>query len=135
VVSQQQVWLSTLIRRVILFASFVFLFGCGSQDYPQADSPSGAYSISTSKSEKGLVSIYLTNAQGVELHEIESSASDFIKWSIGWMPDEDVVVLQSSDVGTRAYDIIEGRLVERPDAYKDEKISNRAEELYEERYK
>ena len=134
-VLQQQVWSSTLIRCIIPFAFHAILFGCGSQDYPQADSPSGAYSVSTSKSEKGLVSIHLSDAQGVELHEIESSASDFIQWSIGWMPGEDIVVLQSSDIGPRAYDIIDNKLVERPDAYKDESILNRAEELYSERYK
>ena len=123
-----------MIQPIVLLAFSTILFGCGSQDYPQADSPSGLYSVSTSKSEKGLVSIHLADAQGVEVHEIESSASDYIRWSIGWMPGEDVVVLQSSDIGLRAYSIIDNKLVERPDAYKDKSISNRAEELYSERY-
>ncbi|MDX2412598.1 MAG: hypothetical protein QNK34_11635 [Woeseiaceae bacterium] len=86
------------------------------------------------KSDRGLVSVHLANAEGVEKHAVQSSASDAIKWALGWMSDEDVVVLQSSDIGTTAYDIVDNRLVPRVDAFKIEEIQARAEELYAERY-
>ena len=50
------------------------------------------------------------------------------------MPNENVIVLQSSDIGPRAYDVVNAQLIERPEAYKDESILARAEELYSERY-
>ena len=81
-----------------------------------------------------MVSVHLADAEGVEIYAVQSSASDAIKWALGWMSDQDIVVLQSSDIGTTAYDVIDNRLEPRVDAFKNVEIQARADELYAERY-
>lgn len=41
-----------------------------------------------------------------------TGASDFQKWAVAWSPS-DSLILYSSDIGTRAYDIKGGQSVER----------------------
>jgi len=58
------------------------------------------------------VVIHLTDAAGKELHVYRSRAGDANKWALGWMPNEDIVILQSSDVGSMAFRIENDSLVE-----------------------
>ena len=55
--------------------------------------------------------LHLADAGGRELHVLQTGASNTMKWALGWMPEKDVVVLYSSDIGTTAYELTpEGRL-------------------------
>ena len=55
-----------------------------------------------------------------------------MKWAEGWMSDEDVVVLWSSDIGTTAY-AVKGQELLRQDEVSNE-IRTRARELYKSKY-
>ncbi|RUA16235.1 MAG: hypothetical protein DSY55_04615 [Clostridia bacterium] len=90
------------------------ILGCGPQKYPAeiVNSPSGKYqikaTINTDESDKTkylCVQLHLLDAQGKELSQLQSSASYTMKWAIGWMEKDDIVILYSSDIGTYAYKI------------------------------
>jgi hypothetical protein len=49
------------------------------------------------------VRLVLTDPEGRTLSALQTTASHVHKWAVGWMESEDVVVLQSSDVGDSAY--------------------------------
>jgi hypothetical protein len=55
-----------------------------------------------------------------------------MKWAVGWMPDHDVVILYSSDLGSRAYRIESGRFVEVEAISKEQR--DQARKLYEDKY-
>ena len=127
---------ATPLAHTTCFLVLAALFnGCAPTDPTSIQSPSGKYRVFATIEEVSLIHIHLTNSEGVELDAVYSGASDAMKWALGWMTDEDVVVLQSSDVGTRAYDILDNHLVARPEAFKDEAIRSRADELRSEKYR
>lgn len=117
-----------------LLSLMALLNSCGQKEHSPIQSPSGEYSIFATIEEVSLIHLHLTNKEGVELDTVYSGASDAMKWALGWMPDEDVVVLQSSDIGTRGYDIVDNRLVAKSKAFEDKRIQARAEELKSEKY-
>ena len=110
------------MRKIIILSIIVStLFGCGPRKYPIeiVNSPSGKYqikaTINTDESEKVkylCVKLHLLDAQGKELSQLQSSASHTMKWAVGWMEKDDIGVLYSSDIGTHAYKIENGSLVE-----------------------
>jgi hypothetical protein len=107
---------------------------CARTAHPPITSPSGEYRIFATIEEVSLIKLHLTNKEGVELHAVNSGASDAMKWALGWMPGENVVVLQSSDIGTRAYDIVDNRLVAKPGAFENKRIQARAKILKSQKY-
>lgn len=75
-------------------------------------SPSGKFQIKTSinqdKSDPTrylCVKIYLLDTKGNELAQLQTGASDRMKWATGWMKEQDIIVLDSSDIGTHAWEI------------------------------
>ena len=48
------------------------------------------------------VAFDITDSSGTSLHHVQSSASDGMKWAIGWF-DDFTIVLQSRDIGPRAW--------------------------------
>ena len=109
-----------LIKHLLLWG--LVLSGCGPGDHygDAVISPSGKYAISarvnrTDKNHPDYthVVIHLTNAAETELLDVHRSrAGDVMKWAPGWMPNEDIVILQSSDVGSMAFRIENDSLVE-----------------------
>jgi len=47
--------------------------------------------------------IHLYNKNNVKLTEINSEAGDANKWTIGWTESGDTIVMQSSDIGNKAW--------------------------------
>ena len=99
---------------IVLSITASIILGCGPQKYPIeiVNSPSGKYqikaTINTDESDKTkylCVKLHLLDAQGKELSQLQSSASHTMKWAIGWMEKDDIVILYSSDIGTYAYQI------------------------------
>jgi hypothetical protein len=125
-------------RPLVLTASLLSLMALGAscfvREHPPIQSPSGEYKIFAAIEGVSLIHLHLTNKEGVELDTVYSGASNAMKWALGWMPDEDIVVLQSSDIGPRAYDIENNRLVAKSYPFKDKHIQARAEELKSEKY-
>ena len=103
-------------------------------------SPSGNYAVyatvnrtDQSSNDYTHVMIHLTDATGTGLFQVyRSRAGDVMKWALGWMENEDIVILQSSDLGSMAFRIENDRLVEI-DPISDE-MFDRAETLKAEKY-
>lgn len=81
-----------------------------SQEEGIANSPSFKYKLSAIvDSTKGeffqCVNISILSRCEEELSVIETGASNAMKWAVGWMPNDDIVVFSSSDTGTYAYGI------------------------------
>ncbi|MEM7432930.1 MAG: hypothetical protein AAF351_13490 [Pseudomonadota bacterium] len=79
-----------------------------------------------------IVNLHLLDSSGAELSVTRSGASDVMKWAVGWLPDKDVVVVWSSDIGVLAYSVESDQLVivEQIDGA----ILARAHELYDSKY-
>ena len=112
-----QYWIRALILGMLVCS------GCGPfmKDHhgSPVKSPGGRYAVfatvnrtDQNSPDYAYVVMHLTDADGKELHVYRSRAGDANKWALGWMPEEDVVILQSSDVGSMAFRIDHGKLVE-----------------------
>ncbi len=112
---------TTLIISLIL--CWLSLSGCDRRmkDYqsPAVKSPSGRYMVfakvnrtNLNKIDYAYVIIHLTDAMGNEIQNYRTQAVDGRKWALGWMGNEDIVILQSStDVGSMAFRIENETLV------------------------
>jgi len=76
----------------------------------------------------GIVRLHLVEKTEIEVSINRSGASTFQKWSLVWTPQEEVVVLYSSDVGAIGYKVANGQLVELIELTLD--IRYRVDELY-----
>ena len=99
---------------IILSIILSTLIGCEHRKYPIEiiTSPSGKYQIKTTintdesdRTKYLCVKLHLLDTQSKELSQLQSSASHTMKWVIGWMEKNDIIVLDSSDIGTYAYEI------------------------------
>lgn len=114
----------------LLFAG-IWLF----HPVPQRDlkSPSGKYLLTaTVDRNTSTVRLHLKDPKGQPLASQRTTASDVMKWALGWMPAADTVVLYSSDAGTLCYAVTPaGKL----SAIKvTPALDHRAQELKKEKY-
>jgi len=96
------------MRKIIILSIIAsIILGCGPQKYPIeiVNSPSGKYqikaTINTDESDKAkylCVKLHLLDAQGKELSQLQSNVSQTMKWAIGWMGKDDIVIFHSSDL-------------------------------------
>ncbi|MGV3539099.1 MAG: hypothetical protein ACO1OQ_04770 [Rufibacter sp.] len=102
-------------------------------------SPTKEYNLEASVDSKyNKVYLIVNDRNGEEIGKINSEASNFHKWAAGWMSHGDTVVLYSSDIGTRSYSVLAGKVNEIElyiDTVQSGKILRRAENLYIEKYK
>ena len=96
------------------------------------ESPSGEYGFVPSISEDGIVYFELYDKGDNPIDSIRTGASDFQKWAFGWHDEQDIVILYSSDIGTRAYSVQEDKLSEVSPLTP--AIEAKAKALYTERY-
>lgn len=73
-------------------------------------SPSGKYraaaEVNLERDDKAYyrcLKLHLSNITSGQTTVTQTSASEKQIWALGWMPDKDIVVLYSADIGTRAY--------------------------------
>ena len=101
-------------KYIILSIILLTLFGCSPRRYPieTVVSPSGKYqikaTINTDESDTTkylCIKLHLLDAQGKELSQLQTGVSHRMKWALGWMNNNDTVVLYSSDIGTYAYEV------------------------------
>jgi hypothetical protein len=107
------------MRRFILLFAILLLPACSRLARSALLSPSGAYSVTTELSgdEAGptrrlCVRLRFTSAAAKREITFQTSASDVQKWAIAWSPG-DSLVLYSSDIGSYAYEIENGIVLER----------------------
>jgi hypothetical protein len=115
------------------------LISCSDFKTEKQLSPSGNYYIfatvnrtDKNKSNYADVVLHLLDKSENILETYTSKAGDAQKWALGWMPNEDIVILQSSDVGDMAFKIEENKLVEIEPL--DKSMYERAKQLYEIKY-
>jgi len=102
-------------------------------------SPSGKYKAAvtvnryrTDRTKYLCLNLHLSDAAGAKTTVIHSSASDTAKWALGWMPNKDIAVLYSADIGPQAYQAgPQGIFVSREVT---EEIISRADQLKLEKY-
>ena len=116
------------------------LTSCFISDYESEiiTSPSENYGIKArinrtdkSAADYANVLIDLFDSDGSKLTEINSSAGDASKWTIGWTELGDTIVLQSSDIGNKAWALTNGRPTE---IKMTDKLNDRAQYLYSKKY-
>lgn len=114
----------------------LLLVGCSRPATPIV-SPSGAFTARTeiSGDEAGPTRRLCVRLRIMDVHAkreitFQTGASDVQKWAAAWSP-ANTLVLYSSDVGTSAYDIRDGQIMERaPDADELEVARNAYEKKY-----
>lgn len=100
--------------KIIASIGILLLTACGPFMKPtvRVESPDGDYVVAAipndSKSDPTkyrCIRLILENRNGNVLSALQTSVSDGQKWAVGWMETENVIVLQSGDIGTQAYTI------------------------------
>lgn len=123
-----------------MFLLCIVIAGCSRASRPVSvplASPSGEFSVTTeiSGEEAGptrrfCVRLKLKDAQTSRETSFQTGASDAQKWALAWSPSG-AIVLYSSDIGTRAYDIKDGQIIERSPDKAEKDVARRA---YKEKY-
>lgn len=122
------------IHIIYLLIAAVGMFFILTHDEPinAWESPSGNFGYTPSFSEDGIVYLDLFDGSNEHIHAVRTGASVHQKWASGWHIDQDIVILYSSDIGTRAYSIKDDKLVELRSMTPD--IESQATALYKQRY-
>ncbi|WJJ96510.1 hypothetical protein [Algibacter luteus] len=125
----------TLILLTLTFTSCFF------SDYESEllKSPTGNFGIKATviRTDKNVenyayVFIHLFDKESNKLTELNTGAGDANKWTIGWTEIGDTIVLQSSDIGNKAWILNQNK----PNQIKmTDELNERAEFLYSEKYK
>lgn len=129
------------MRRYILVILIVCVCSCLRTTMPPEflPSPSGLYKlkveINKSKADKtkyDCILLTLFDSSGRQMTQIQTGASDNMKWAVAWYPDKDTVIVNSRDIGIYAYK------VENPDRLKavpvDQDISLFADRILQMKY-
>ena len=101
-----------LIEILAIIALNISLSACHFKDYktPSITSPSGNFKISATvnrtnknSADYAKIIIRLSDKNNRKLADINTGAGDAQKWAIGWTSSGDTIVLQSSDIGNKAW--------------------------------
>jgi hypothetical protein len=102
----------------VLFLCLLFI-GCSSPAAVPLASPSGTFVVTTEipgdeagPTRRHCIRLKIKDVRTAREMTFQTEASNGQKWAIAWSPSEALVVY-SSDIGTRAYDIKGGRIIER----------------------
>ena len=107
--------------RTIAIVGLIAFIGCGRMMKPneRVPSPSATFVVAAIPNESKAdpktyrcIRLILEHRNGNVLSAVQTGASDGQKWAVGWMSSGDVIVLQSSDIGTKAFNVQSNRLVE-----------------------
>ena len=105
--------------RIAAILGMILLVSCGPVMTPNARiiSPSRKYMLIALLNEDKAdtrhwhcVRLVLLTHSGETLSAVQTGASNIQKWAAGWMENDDIVVLQSSDIGTTAYNVVSNTL-------------------------
>ena len=107
--------------RKFAIIGLVILAGCYRMMKPveRAISPSGSFVVAaipndskTDPTKYRCIRLVLMDQNGATLSAIQTGVSDGQKWAVGWMESQDVIVLQSSDIGTQSFKVETNKLVQ-----------------------
>ena len=124
-----------------MLLSFVLgLVCCAGQNAEHLEthnSPSGQYSVKIelgnrdNAKDKYILMFKLTDRNGKELDYVRTGASDVQKWAATWY-NEKVIVLNSSDIGTYAWIVVDGKLIQEWPVAKN--MKDKGKEAYNKKY-
>ena len=127
----------SLAVRSYLSICAVLVIGCSRQTASPLSSPSGAFIVSPEISgaeagptRRGCVLLQITDTKNKRTLRLQTGASDYQKWALAWSPT-DTLVLYSSDIGTLAYDVQSGQILEREPSPAEKDFGR---EAYEKKY-
>jgi hypothetical protein len=113
---------------VILFS--LLLVACDESDeLDRIKSTDGEYELISSVDAEKIIRIVVL-AGNNEVSHIRTGASIYSKYAVGWYSDENVIVLNSSDIGTYAWSIDDGFL----ERFNNSSVKKFGEELYRNKY-
>ena len=125
-----------------LFLSILFILGLSGFANKKTEefvSPSGEFSVyatvnGTDKTKPNYadVVLHLLDNKGQEIQVVVSGVGDAHKWALGWMSNQDIVILYSIDIGDLAFKIENSKLVEL--SVLTEQMKKRAYELRKQKY-
>jgi hypothetical protein len=122
-----------------LFAlTIIGLFGCRNQHLESHRSPSGLYNLEielgnrNDSNDKYILMFKLAGKDGNELGYLRTGASDIMKWAVTWHNDS-IIVLNSHDIGTYAWTVIQnGKLVPVEDL--SQELIDEGERIFNKKY-
>lgn len=127
-------------RNLTLILLTLILTNCFFSDYEseRIKSSTGNFEIKAvvNRTDKNVenyedVIILLFDIENNQLAKLNTGAGDFSKWTIGWTKLGDTIILQSSDIGNRAW-VVENKIYE---VEMNEDLNKRAEFLKSKKYK
>jgi len=104
-----------------VIVGLLLLCGCGRmmKSSERVPSPSGTFVVVAIPNDSKVdptkyrcLRLVLEHRNGNSLAGLQTSVSDGQKWALGWMESGDVVVLQSSDIGTLAFNVMSNTLMQ-----------------------
>lgn len=118
----------------------LLLVACGRRENPEGtananwDVDVAVLDDSHGPQDRGTLRLRVTSLRTGVAHAIDTGASAFSKWALGWL-EPDTLVLYSSDIGTRAYKLSDPRVIERtPGTDEDAPERAVAADAYEAKY-
>ncbi|CAL2085991.1 conserved hypothetical protein [Tenacibaculum sp. 190524A05c] len=125
---------------VALIISILTLTSCFKRNYESEliKSPTGNFEIKTTvnRTDKNAdnyadVIIHIFDIKSNMVTLLNTGVGDFSKWSVGWTKIGDTIVLQSSDIGNKAWIISNNKPIE---IKMTDNLNNRAEFLKSQKY-
>lgn len=120
------------MRVLALFLSVLLSAACTQLQAAPLQSPSGEFIVRTeiSGDEAGpkrrlCVKLLIHTVTSQKELFFQTGASDTQKWAMAWSPTN-VLVVFSSDIGTNAYEIKDGKIIERPASREEQEIGRKA---------
>ncbi|HBC88948.1 MAG TPA: hypothetical protein DCZ94_18555 [Lentisphaeria bacterium] len=102
-----------------LFLCLLMTCSCRGKESEPLSSPSGECTIKTAisgeeagETRRFCVKLIFIETKSKKELSCQTGASDYQKWAVGWSP-KNVLILYSSDIGTFAYEIVDGKINER----------------------
>lgn len=94
-------------------------------------SPSGTVLLSTELHDENIILITVTELERNEFSTLDTRASNNMKWAVGWAQDQDVIILNSKDIGIYAWEF-DNHTFQDMEINSD--IQKQAENLFEQKY-
>lgn len=107
------------MKNLTLFLALFLIFSCSDYVESEKKSVDGKYSViakvnRTDKNAKfyaePIFEIY--NSKKQLIAKIESGAGDFSKWEVGWSDMDNYLLLNSSDIGIKAWKVDDNKVTE-----------------------
>jgi hypothetical protein len=94
------------MNKFLALFSLLFIVGCSDARVEQLRpniSRDGIYEVEVTLKEGTIIYFNVTERSGGMAKSIQSGASDVMKWAAGWFASEAILVMYSSDIGTKAW--------------------------------